>query len=159
EEKYFTNATDIKRDFEKINKWFAQFDLYIETRQRVGSIVIGEEFHKRNALAHLSELVSANQERNYVLDFFPEYESQAVKQVLQGTQVEYDLELTGGRFGSLMIHALSMIKRTRQKTPVIIADEDMRKTTSSKEYEITTELLERLESILRLTFPYNERIY
>src|SRR5699024_12516624 len=44
EEKYFTNATDIKRDFEKINKWFAQFDLYIETRQRVGSIVIGEEF-------------------------------------------------------------------------------------------------------------------
>src|SRR5699024_1809533 len=30
---------------------------------------------------------------------------------------------------------------------------------SSKEYEITTELLERLESILRLTFPYNERIY
>lgn len=159
EEKYFTNAADIKRDFEKINKWFAQFDLYIETRQRVGSIVIGEEFHKRNALAHLSELVSANQERNYVLDFFPEYEIKAVKKVIQDTQLEYDLDLTDGRFESLMIHALIMIKRTRQKTPVIIADEDMRKTTSSKEYEITTELLERLESILRLTFPYNERIY
>src|SRR5699024_12508705 len=73
EEKYFTNEADIKRDFEKINKWFAQFDLYIETRQRVGSIVIEEEFHKRIALAHLSELVSSNQERNYVLDFFRKY--------------------------------------------------------------------------------------
>src|SRR5699024_11766899 len=64
-----------------------------------------------------------------------------------------------GSIYSLMIHALIMIKRTTQKTPVIIADEDMTKTTSSKESEITTELLERLESILRLTFPSNERIY
>src|SRR5699024_12536761 len=104
------HASDIQRDFEKISKWFAHFHFYIETRQTVGSIVIGEEFHKRNALAHLSELVSSNQERNYVLDFFPEYEIKAVKKVIQDTQLEYDLDLTDGRFESLMIHALIMIK-------------------------------------------------
>src|SRR5699024_12629464 len=79
--------------------------------------------------------------------------------VIQDNHLEYDIDLIVGSLESLMINALIMIKRTRQKTPMIIANEDMRKTTSSKEYEITTELLERLESILRLTFPYNERIY
>src|SRR5690625_4547197 len=52
-----------------------------------------------------------------------------------------------------------MIKRTRQRTPVIVSKEDVERTLNTKEYEVTTYLLNKLEEILRLSFPENERIY
>src|SRR5699024_11684747 len=126
---------------------------------RLGSIVEGEEFYKRNAIAHLSELVSSHYQRNYVLDFFPEYEINAVRKVIQDSQNQYKPDLTDVGYESLVIHALIMIKRTRQRTPVIVSKEDVERTLNTKEYEVTTYLLNKLEEILRLSFPENERIY
>ncbi|MBU5468326.1 BglG family transcription antiterminator [Virgibacillus sp. MSJ-26] len=158
-EKYFTNPADIKRDLEKIEEWLSRFNLKVTTKQRLGSIVEGDEFYKRNAIAHLSELVSSYSQRNYVLDFFLESEINAVRKVIQDTQLQYRLDLTDGGFESLVIHALIMIKRTRQNTPVIVSKDDVERTLNTKEYEVTTYLLNKLEEILKLSFPENERIY
>lgn len=158
-EEYFTTLVEIKQDFERIGKWLIPFQLQIITRQRMGSIVEGEEFNKRNALAHLSELVSSPENRNCVLDFFPKGEIAAVQQMIRDTQLTYELELTDGRFESLVIHALIMIKRTRQRTPVIVSDDDAEKTVRTKGYEITTYLLHKLEDLLALKFPINEQVY
>src|SRR5699024_9483955 len=158
-EEYFTSPADIKRDLEMIEEWLSRFDLNVMTRQRIGSVINGEEFDKRNALAHLSELVSKHQQRDYILDFFQDNEINAVKKVIRDTQFNYHLDLTDGGFESLVIHALIMIKRTRQGTPVIVSDEEAETTMKTKEYEITTYLLNKLEDILRLIFPDNERVY
>jgi len=158
-EKYFTNTSDIKRDLEKIEEWLFRFDLKVMTRQRIGSVVEGEEFDKRNALAHLSELVSRPQQRDYILDFFQDNEINAVTKVIKDIQIQYKLDLTDGSFESLVIHALIMIKRTRQGTPVMVSHEEAETTMETKEYVITVYLLKKLEDILRLKFPENERIY
>jgi len=158
-EEYFTNPADIKKDLEKIATWLSQFHVTITTRQRIGSIVEGEEFDKRKALAHLSELVSSHDRRNYVLDFFPEVEVNAVKKAIRDTQRQFNLEFTDGRLEGLIIHALIMIKRTRQRTPVIVSDEEREKTLRKQEYKITTSLLNKLEGSIRLKIPRNERIY
>lgn len=158
-EKYFTNSADIRRDMDQIEEWLSPFHLRMMTRQRVGSIVQGEEFSKRNALAHLSELVSSQDNRDYVLNFFPDNEINAVKKAIRDAKHHYHLELSDGRFESLLIHALIMIKRTRQGTPVVVAENDAQSTLTTKEYEVTTYILNKLERMLRLVFPENERIY
>src|SRR5699024_5006280 len=103
--------------------------------------------------------VSKHQQRDYILDFFQDNEINAVKKVIRDTQLNYHLDLTDGGSESLVIHALIMIKRTRQGTPVIVSDEEAETTMKTKEYEITTYLLNKLEDILRLIFPDNERVY
>lgn len=158
-EEYFTNPTDIKSDLEKITTWLSHFHLTITTKQRIDSMIEGEEFDKRKALAHLSELVSAHDERNYVLDFFPEVEVNAVRKAIRDIQQQFHLEITDGRLEGLIIHALIMIKRTRQRTPVIISDEERENTLKKKEYLITTSLLNKLEDSIRLKIPDHERIY
>lgn len=158
-DKYFTTPAAMKQDLARIEKWLAPFRLTMTTKQRVGTTVEGKELHKRNALAHLSELVTSPEHRNYVLDFFPEHEVATVKKIIKDVQRAYDFELNDGRSESLVIHALIMMKRTRQGTPVLVSDIDAGKTIQTKEYKITADLLERLEKILGLTFPMNERIY
>lgn len=158
-EKYFTNPSTIKQELDKVNQWIAQFDLQIVTRQRVGSFVEGTELNKRNALAHLSELVSSEHTKTYVLDFFHDVETRAVKKGIRDTQRKFNLEISDGRLESLVIHALIMIKRTRQQNPIAISREDKEKTLNTKQYELTTYLIDKLEDLLRLKIPTNERVY
>lgn len=158
-EHYYTHSNDIKMNLNLIAEWLHRFNLEMDTRQGVGSIVRGEELNKRSALAHLSELVAEQQERDVVLDFFPIHERNAVKKVIQDMKMEYDLELTDGDFVSLLIHALIMIRRTRQNSPIAISNQEIEETLGTKEYQMTSDFLGKLTDILRIQFPENEAVY
>lgn len=157
-ETHYTNTATIKKDLENIADWLQQFNLSIVSKQRIGSSITGDERHKRNALAHLSELVSPFSERSYVLDLFPSYEIRAVKRLLKELKSQYGIIFTDGGLEGMLIHSLIMIRRTRQRSPIVLG-KDQNEMSSTSVYKMTEWLLSQLEDQFRLSFSESEKIY
>ncbi|MBM7573562.1 BglG family transcription antiterminator [Aquibacillus albus] len=157
---YYVPRATIKKDMDAIANWLKVFDLELISKPRIGNVVQGNEFNKRSALAHLSQLASsASSNKNYVLDLFLDYEITTVKKALNDMQHRYSIAFTDGAIESLLVHALIMIKRTRQKSPVFIPQDEKDSVHQYKEYQHASGFFENLESVFRITFPEDERIY
>jgi activator of the mannose operon, transcriptional antiterminator len=157
---YYVTKKTIKKDMENIANWMQRFDLELLSKQRLGNAITGTELNKRSALAHLSQLIPTMEDtQNYVLDLFLPYEITIVRKYLHDLQVKYSLAFTDGAMESLLVHALIMIKRTKQKSPISIPEEEKLPSYLKKEYQYTGWFLDQLASAFQLTFPEEEKIY
>lgn len=157
---YYITKTVIKKDIEIISDWLERYGLEIVSKQRLGNVIQGQELKKRNALAHLSELIpkGAN-EKNVVLDLFLPYEITTVRKALKDMQDKFSIAFSDGALESLMVHALIMMKRTRQRAPVFVQESDKKTTLKQKEFQYASWLFDTLESSFRIHFPEVERVY
>lgn len=159
-ERYYVPKTAIKKDIDTITYWLQRFDLEIVSKQRIGSQIEGPELKKRNAMAHLSELIpSLSNEKNMVLDLFFSYEILVVKEALKSLQEKYSIGFTDEALDSLLVHALIMVKRIRQKSPVFVQASERETVLKRKEYHYASWFFDQLEEAFGLTFPEAERIY
>ncbi len=159
-DRYYVPRAAIKKDIEAITDWLLRFELELLTKQRLGNVIQGSELKKRNALAHLSELIpSSANDKNVVLDLFLPYEITTVRQALADVEDKFTLAFTDGALESLLVHALIMVKRTRQRSPVFVHESEKAMVYQRKEYQYTSWLFDQLESTFRLTFPDVERVY
>src|SRR5699024_12330163 len=92
------------------------FNLSLISKRGTGNSITGSELAKRNALAHLSQLISPQAERNSILHLFLPHEISTVKQALQQMQQSYQLSFIDEAFESLMINAFIINKQTRKQT-------------------------------------------
>ncbi|WP_256988811.1 BglG family transcription antiterminator [Bacillus sp. EB106-08-02-XG196] len=157
---YYITKTAIKKDIEIISDWLERYELEIVSKQRLGNVIQGQELKKRNALAHLSELIpkGAN-EKNVVLDLFLPYEITTVRKALEDMRDKFSIAFSDGALESLMVHALIMMKRTRQRAPVFVQESDKKTTLIQKEFQYASWLFDSLESSFRIHFPEVERVY
>src|SRR5699024_12582160 len=88
---------------------------------------------------------------------FVSHEISTVKQVLLDMQQSYQLSFIDEAFESLMIHALIMIKRTRQQTNVLVEEEETQHISDKPEYHETLSFLATLEDKLAIRFPIEEK--
>ncbi|SFB10954.1 M protein trans-acting positive regulator (MGA) HTH domain-containing protein [Lentibacillus halodurans] len=159
-ESYFTNPTSMKHELNRIAHWLEGYHLTLMSKQRLGHIVKGRELDKRNALANLSELIpSENREKDRILQLFPQNETATVRKLLRGLQVDYPIDLTEGEFESLLIHVLIMIKRTRQRSSIVLGEMDAGANVKLETYHMTAWFLKRLGDALGVSFPENEYVY
>ncbi|MER2060317.1 MAG: PRD domain-containing protein, partial [Niallia sp.] len=111
-------------------------------------------------LAHLPQLISSvSIEKNYVLDLFLPYEISTVKRALHKLQGQFEIKFMDEAFDSLVVHALIMVKRTRQKSPITIIEEEKAYIAVYKEFKYASLFFEQLEESFSMKFPENERIY
>ena len=159
-DQYFVPKTTIKKDMETFTNWLQRYELELVCKQRIGNVIQGLELKKRNALAHLPELTSSIPHvKNYVLDLFLPYEITTVRKVLGEMQDKFSIALTDGAIESLLVHALIMVKRTRQRSPVFVQESEKESASKRVEYQYANWFFEQLESAFRLTFPVAERVY
>lgn len=157
-ERFYTNQAAIRKDLETIADWLEDFGLTLVSKQRVGSGVNGSELNKRNALAHLSELVSPSEERNYILDLFPDHEITVVRKQIKELASQYEVVFPADGIESMLVHTLIMIRRVRQHATMVLDQMD-KEIRSTKSFAMTEELLNKIEKQLQVTFPESERIY
>jgi activator of the mannose operon (transcriptional antiterminator) len=159
-DQYYATATEIRSDLLKINKWVKTFGLSVVSKQRLGSIILGKEIDKRNALAHLSELVAQEDySSSYILQLFPDYEVNLVRHSLAKVLGDYKWQLSDEKVESLVIHALVMMKRSRQNSSIIIKDEEINTVRHSQEYSMTESIFKHLQKALSLSLPNSEKVY
>ncbi|HLR08733.1 MAG TPA: BglG family transcription antiterminator [Bacillota bacterium] len=159
-EKHFTNRSTIKAELTTIARWLADYDLQLISKQRIGHYIKGRELNKRNALASLSELIPSKPwERQRVLHLFPRNEINMVRKLLRDMQNRYHFTMTEGEFESLQIHALIMIKRTRQRSFIFLGDSADTSSAKLETYYMTAWFLKQLEDALGLSFPNDEYVY
>ncbi|TYS17730.1 transcription antiterminator [Rossellomorea vietnamensis] len=157
---YYVTKKNIKQDIENITEWLKRFDLQLLSKQGLGSTITGTELNKRNALAHLSNLLPVmSHTTNYMLNLFMPYEIDVVRKKLIDVQDRYSLPLTDGALESLLVHALIMIKRIKQKSPIEIPQEELASGYPQKEYQYTEWFLDQLASSFQIVFPYEEKVY
>jgi activator of the mannose operon, transcriptional antiterminator len=159
-DRYYVPKPTIKRDIETITNWLQRYGLELISKQRLGNMVQGSELKKRNALAHLPELIPAfSNTNNVVLDLFLPYEIAAVRKALIDMQHTFSVTFTDEAVESLLVHALIMVKRIRQKSPVFIEQNEKTVTHTHKEYQYTAWLFKQLEAAYQLKFPEEEKVY
>ena len=157
-DKYYAAKTVIKKELENIELWLASFDLKLISKPGLGHMIKGTELQKRQALSRLPLLVSTA-DRNYVLDLFLPHEIATVKKALRDLRLNYQLSFTDEAMESLLVHALIMLKRTRQKSPVLVPKEEKVHVFGQEEYRYAASFFEQLEAIFRISFPEDERVY
>ncbi|ARI76446.1 BglG family transcription antiterminator [Halobacillus mangrovi] len=159
-EHYFATPSEIRNDLLMISKWLHSFDLEVVSKQRLGSVVKGDELDKRNALAHLPELVSdKSYSSEYILQLFPKYEARLVSRSITRMLEQWNWELSEEKVESLIIHALVMMKRTRQSSSIILTPQEIHKAQQSKEYVMTEDFLAPIETMMKLQLPDSEKTY
>lgn len=159
-DRYYVAKAAVKRDLEIITEWLERYELELVSKPRVGHVIAGSELKKRNALAHLSQLDPSRQdEKKAVLDLFQPYEVMLTRKALQSMGNEFSFSFTDETMESLLVHALIMIKRTRQRSRVFVHKTEMEETAKQREYEYTCYLFELLTKEFGLAFPEEERVY
>ncbi|MBT2695874.1 transcription antiterminator [Bacillus sp. ISL-40] len=156
-DRYYVPKAAIKKDIEAITDWLERFELELVSKPRVGNVIQGSELKKRNALAHLSELFL--HEKNVVLDLFLPYEISTVRNALKDMQGRFSIAFSDDALESLLVHALIMVKRTRQRSPVFVQESEKVMAFERKEYQFASWFFEKLELAFRLTFPDVEQVY
>lgn len=157
-DKYFVHAAIIKNDLEVINQWFLKFHLKIISVRGKGTFVEGNEFNKRKAIAHLSELLDNTTAKEKVLHFFEPSEVHIVQSALRQMKHHFRLTMNDASFDSLVMHGLIMIKRTKQQHKIEIP-EDQLKEADTLVYEMTTYILDYIRGKMNITFPKEEKVY
>jgi len=159
-EQYYLPKAAIKKDLETITDWLKRFDLELVSKQRLGHAIQGSELQRRSALARLSALTPSNPvEKNDVLQLFLPYEISAVKKSLVDMRNQFSIPFTDGALESLQVHALIMLKRTRQRSPVFIQEAEKERIYVRKEYQYAKWFFAQLEPIFRIAFSEEEQIY
>ncbi|MFB4474628.1 transcription antiterminator [Oceanobacillus caeni] len=156
-DRYYVSNAAIKKDIEIIGQWLEQYELQLVSKQRLGNIVEGPELKKRTALAHLSELVPSK--KSVVMDLFLPHEISAMRNALKKMQETFSVTFTDEALVSLTVHALVMIKRTRQKSPVFVQDSEKKAIVERKEFQYANWLFRKLEEEFQLKFPKEEWVY
>src|SRR5699024_2370787 len=156
---YFVDRSVFKRGFESLDKWLRSFNLSLISKRGTGNSISGCEFAIRYDLAHLSQLISPQAEIFIILHLFLPHEISTVKQALQKMQKSYQLSFIDEAFESLMIHALIMIKRTRQQTNVFVEEAETQHISEKPEFHETLSFLATLEDKLAIRFPIEEKTY
>ncbi|PAE30344.1 transcriptional antiterminator [Paenibacillus sp. 7884-2] len=155
---YYVAKTVIKKELDNIQSWLAPFDLEVISKPGLGHMIKGTELQKRQALSRLPLLVSTA-DKNYVLDLFLPHEITTVKKALRDLRQNYQLSFTDEAMESLLVHALIMLKRTRQKSPVLVPDEEKVHDDNQEEYHYAASFFKQLEATFRISFPGDERVY
>ncbi|UOQ48632.1 BglG family transcription antiterminator [Gracilibacillus caseinilyticus] len=157
---FFVPKQTVKKELASIANWLSDYQLELVSKPRVGNIVEGDELHKRSALAHLSELISSvSTDKTYVMDLFYPYEITTVQRALDELQQQYAIAFTDGAIESLLVHALIMMKRTRQKSPVTVPLTEKETVIQHREYAYAVSFFAYLEEVFKLSFSEDERIY
>ncbi|UOQ45453.1 PRD domain-containing protein [Halobacillus salinarum] len=90
---------------------------------------------------------------------FPDYEIDLVRQSLVKVLNKYKWQLSEEKIDSLVIHALVMLKRTRQNSPIIVKKEEVIPAQQSEEYRMTEAVFDHAQQVLRVTLPESEKVY
>jgi activator of the mannose operon, transcriptional antiterminator len=159
-DRYFAPKAAIKKDIETISNWLKLYELELVSKPGIGNVVEGPELKKRNALAHLPELIpSFSSDKSAVLDLFMPYEVAAVRKALQEMQENFSIAFTDEALDCLLVHALIMVKRTRQKAAVFVRDAERKEAAARKEYQFASWFFTQLENAFRMAFPEQEKVY
>jgi activator of the mannose operon, transcriptional antiterminator len=157
---FYVTKSIIKQDLERISFWLERFGLEIVSKQRLGNMISGSELNKRSALAHLSDLLpSQTKSGKYVLDLFLPSEIYAVKKAITDMENKFSIFFTDGAKESLIVHALIMMKRTKQKSTINILPKEKEEVVQRQEFHYGKWFLNKLEEHFQISFPEDELIY
>ncbi|QWI52113.1 BglG family transcription antiterminator [Bacillus mycoides] len=158
--RYFVNRATIKKDLDKIEKWFEELELELISKQRVGLTVEGEERSKRKALAKLSDLIHSQELMNqFIKKQFLYHEIEFVITELKALQKRYSTFFTDDTLENLLLHTLIMVRRMKLKQPISMPKEDLKIVRETKEYGWTLDFLTRLEFVFTVHFTEEEVAY
>lgn len=151
-DKHFTNRTSIKKDLDVIAGWLNTTGITLESKQRVGVFLEGEETKRRSAIAQLASI--HKHEQLSINRLFPKHEVSFVKSVLNGQ----DFAFADETFDRLVLHILIMIKRIKQKSPIQLPEQD-KQISDQFEYKQAKQLKKELEPFFAIHIPNNEVTY
>jgi activator of the mannose operon, transcriptional antiterminator len=159
-DRYYVPKAAIKKDMDDIAVWLERFDLELVSKQRLGNVIQGTELSKRSALAHLPELISTIASGNHVvLNLFLPYEISTVRKAIVDMQDRFKIAFTDDTIDSLVVHALIMVKRIRQRSTVFVHASEMKMVCERAEYQYASWFFAQLETAFSLSFPEEERTY
>lgn len=144
----FVSYSTIKNDLAKVKKIFSDYDLKLENKNNMLSI-IGNESNKRKLLCDiLSKEISSN--KINISKVFNSNDYEYIKQLIFNTLQNYDYLINDFALKSFTLHLLITIDRIRNG----YKNEELTNSCiiESKEYKITKEIIHTIEKKFTISF-------
>ncbi|TKC18535.1 BglG family transcription antiterminator [Robertmurraya kyonggiensis] len=158
-EQYYVSKQVIKQDLHEIEQWIKLFHLSIESKQKIGLKVIGNEKNKRAALLRLHQFTQEKDKLSFFEKWFSHFEITRTKQQLRKMESQLHKTFTNESMNNLVLHLLVMVKRIKLKQTIQLSLNEQTALKSTKEYGVVQNHLKELESSFVIKFPDEEIIY
>ncbi|WP_449622493.1 BglG family transcription antiterminator [Robertmurraya sp. Marseille-Q9965] len=157
-EQYYVSKQVIKQDLLEIEQWIKPFHLSIESKQKIGLKVIGNEKNKRAALLRMHQFTK-EKNKPFFEKWFTHFEITKTKQQFKKIESELQKTFTNEAMNNLVLHLLIMVKRIKAKQPIQLSINEQSNLINTKEFVVVQNYLKELERSFVINFPEEEIIY
>lgn len=158
-ESFYVSKHVIKQDLKEIETWLESFNLSIESRQKVGITLHGNEKNKRAALLRLDHFGNKKEASTFHKKWFSSYDTVTAKRQFEKIEKELGKEFAKETVNNLVFHLLITVKRIKEKQIIDISVNEVESLKTKKEYEIVKRNLKELERLFVVKFPEEEISY
>ena len=174
ESKLCISKNTVLKELDEVEIWLESKDLELSRKPKVGVLIEGEEIKKRKALIEItSETVSSEALVNYIsrrmiqskinnLQFdilFSDIDIDFIDNIIRHAEVELNREFSDEAYGGLITHLAIMIKRIQLDKEIHLPDINNEVVKNTKEYEVSGNLIKRIEKHYGIKVPEVERSY
>lgn len=158
-EQYYVSKQVIKQDLHEIGQWIKTFHLSIESKQKIGLKIIGNEKNKRAALLRIHQFTQEKDKLSFFEKWFSNFEITKTKQQLKKMESELHKTFTHESMDNLVLHLLIMVKRIKSKQTIQLSINEQTNLKNNKDFVVVQNHLKELERSFVIKFPEEEISY
>ncbi|WP_129689789.1 BglG family transcription antiterminator [Gottfriedia acidiceleris] len=170
---HVTVAT-VSNDLNKVEEWLKDFDLELIRKKGYGIALLGSERKKRKALGHLiaqqlneyeflsvveDEYESKNRFSNGLLEIIKLEKLTMIGKMIRDIEQQLPYSLADSAFMTFTIHLSLAIERIIQGEVVQMDQEVLEELSTSKEFNIASQIVNELEEVFKVNIPNAEKGY
>lgn len=141
-EEYYVSQSSLSKDLKEVRKYFAKYNLKIESKPNYGMRIRGSEFDIRLCLV---SIVTDQNTEYFDQDFITKEEQISfakIKDILDRVFEEIDFQITDISYRNLVFHILSSLKRVSEQHYAEISEKQLFLLKQKKEFYISKRILE-----------------
>ncbi|RKD34253.1 BglG family transcription antiterminator [Thermohalobacter berrensis] len=174
EKKLFISRNTVLKELDDIEKWLKKRNLNLIRKPRIGLLIEGSELDKRKAIIECtSENISLEEIYGYInrkiamskinnIQFellFSEIDIDFLNSLINYAENELNKKFSDDGYGNIISHIAIMIKRLQLNKKIYIPDINIEGIKESKEYQVSKEIISRIEDKFNIKVPKVELDY
>ncbi|WP_163539446.1 BglG family transcription antiterminator [Gracilibacillus sp. YIM 98692] len=157
---FYTSVQVIRQALQSLETWFSSKNLQIQSKQRVGIYIKGDEKSKRLALATLDEISEQKQGTvPFILTKMPSHERSLVNQQVDQLLKKHKIFITDQSIGQLKAYVLLMFHRTKKEQFIRVESSHKSYIQEKVEYQWIHEMSQKLSERFVVSLPEDELIF
>jgi transcriptional antiterminator/mannitol/fructose-specific phosphotransferase system IIA component (Ntr-type) len=174
EKKLYVSRNTVLKELDDIEKWLKKRKLNLIRKPRIGLLIEGSELDKRRAIiectfenisleeiyGYINRKIAVSKINNIQFDLlFSEIDINFLNNLINYAEHKLNKKFSDDGYGNLITHIAIMIKRLQLNKEIYIPNINVEGIENSKEYEVSKEIINKIEDKFNIKVPKVELDY